>query len=515
MSIISGFSVRIVKIERYTFYLIVVLITLLLSTSSFLPMIDLPQHAGQVGVLKSFLLGDTSAPWFNDIELNYLTTYWVAYGMATLLSLVLPVNYAVNTVVGLAFLSFVLSFSVLRRMRSSKNTNILDWVLLPSFFGFAYTWGFLTFLLAIPVGILLVIQNLKLIETGYKKYFIFVILCGVLLYFSHMLVFLFFCLIASSMTIVNNQEHNARKKLKQLIPFYLLSLLIFFFLFTSTFYANDELGKYNDLYYPNIVYGSFENRKDLLLLYPWSIEKNSFFPLELISVFLLILPFFMGLRLSTDFKKYIPFMIFLIIWFTLPEQMVRTAFVQQRFSVFLFPFYILLFDSQNNPLLKTHWVLYFIWCCLSLLLLSLPIIDLMSFNKNTRSFSDILKHIPAKKRALGLVYDPRGSLRQGGVYAYFPSWYQAKKEGWVDFNFAWFSPQIIRYKSGHIPEARLGFAWYPQAMAGFKYCDKYDLLIVQCRKRICELHEQAMQKSTCSHKIIYKNETWSVYGLER
>ncbi|AWM81057.1 hypothetical protein DKL61_12285 [Gammaproteobacteria bacterium ESL0073] len=198
-------------------------------------MIDLPQHAGQVGVLKSFLLGDTSVTWFNDIELNYLTTYWVAYGMATLLSLVLPVNYAVNTVVGLAFLSFVLSFSVLRRMMSSKNTNILDWVLLPSFFGFAYTWGFLTFLLAIPVGILLVIQNLKLIETGYKKYFVFVILCGVLLYFSHMLVFLFFCLIASSMTIVNNQEHNARKKLKQLIPFYLLSLLIFFFFLLQLF----------------------------------------------------------------------------------------------------------------------------------------------------------------------------------------------------------------------------------------------------------------------------------------
>ncbi|AZS52109.1 hypothetical protein DM558_15600 [Entomomonas moraniae] len=515
MSVISNFSDKMAKIERVVFYLIVIFIALLLSTSNFLPMIDLPQHAGQVSTLKSFLLNETSAPWFDDIELNYLTTYWTAYGMAALLSLVFPINYAVNTVVGLTFLSFIISFSILRRMMSSKNTNILDWVLLPSFFGFAYTWGFLTFLLAIPVGVLLVIQNLKLIKTGHKKYFIFVILCGVLLYFSHMLVFLFFCLIASSMTIVNNNQFFIRQKLKQLTPFYLLFLFIPLFFFTSAFYASNELGKYNDLYYAGASYGVFENRLYSIFLYPWSIEKNNLFPLEIVSIMLIILPFVLGLKLSKDYKKYVPFVIFLVIWFALPEQVVRTAFVQQRFSIFLFPFYILLFESRSVNLLSTQKVLYFIWCCLSLLLLSLPMIDLVNFNRETKDFSDALNKIPSHKRMLGLVYDPRGSLRQGGVYIYFPSWYQAKKEGWVDFNFAWFSPQIIRYKSGHIPEALLGFAWYPKTFIKFKYCDKYEVLFVQCSQKVCESHEQLMQKSTCSHKIIYKNETWSVYNLEK
>ncbi len=63
---IDNYFSKIAKIERLLFTVTVILVSLLLSTSYFLPMVDLPQHAGQVAILKSIIVGDTSEPWFND-----------------------------------------------------------------------------------------------------------------------------------------------------------------------------------------------------------------------------------------------------------------------------------------------------------------------------------------------------------------------------------------------------------------------------------------------------------------
>lgn len=502
------------RYERALFYTVTIIVAVLLSTSHFLPMIDLPQHGGQVGALKAIILGEASPDWKDNVTLNYLTTYWVAYLSALLLSFIMPVNYAINTVVGLAFLCFVVSFSVLRkRLHSPK---ILDWVLLPTFFGFSYSWGFITFISAIPIGVLLIIQNLNWLEYCTKKYLIRVILCGVLLYFSHTLVFLFFCLVASCMTIFN-KGYSFKFKLKQLLPFYFLSLLIPLFFLTSAFFANDELGKYSDQHYNGYIYGLFSSRLAYIFLFPWSSKHNLVFPLEAISIILLFLPFLMGYKLSVDYKKYVPFIIFLIIWFSIPEQMVRTALVAPRFSIFLFPFYILMFENaeiDKNIFIQSRASV--VWLLFICLLLSLPIIDLYRFDKGSRDFRLLLEKLPQGEKALGLVYDNSGSTdRQMRAYVYFPAWYQALKKGWVDFNFAWFPPQAIRFREGKLPEAQLGFAWNPQRFAKFKNCNLYDLLIVKCQGENCKLHEDLMKESTCSHRLTYKAGDWFLYSFPK
>ena len=35
-------------------------------------------------------------------------------------------------------------------------------------------------------------------------------------------------------------------------------------------------------------------------------------------------------------------------------------------------------------------------------------------------------------------------------FLYFANWYQAEKRGWVDFNFASFHPQIVRFRSEYL-----------------------------------------------------------------
>lgn len=512
---VKDYSSKINKLERILFYTVVIAVSLLLSTSFFLPMIDLPQHAGQVGTLKLLLLDNASAEWNNELTINYFTTYWIAYFIALVLSFIMPLNYAVSTVVGLAFLFFVVSFSILRKKFNAP--NILDWILLPCFFGFSFIWGFITFIFAIPVGVLLLIQNLNWLDTRNNKYLIKVIIAGILLYFSHMLVFLFFCLIASLMTIVNFGV-SIKSKLKQLIPFYILALLIPLFLISSDFFSGNGLGRYIDEYYPNYYYGILDVRLLRLQLYPWTIDYNSDIPLDVFSILLLFLPFFMGCRLTKDIKRYVPLAVFLMAWFVFPEQAAKTAFIYQRFSIFLFPFYILIFeknkDSFNSIEIKTFFVCSVAWLVINLIILKLPVTDLVVFNQQTKEFRQLLERAPEKKRALSIVYDNNAELDRGdGIYTYFPVWYQALNQGWVDFNFAWFSPQVVRYNPDKTPEVRLGFAWNPKNFAQLKKCNAYDLLIVRCGKENCNLHQNLMEQSSCSHRLTYKSGLWSVYSL--
>lgn len=506
---------KINKLERVLFYTVVIAISLLLSTSFFLPMIDLPQHAGQVGALKLLLLDNAPAEWNNELTLNYFTTYWIAYFTALVLSFVMPLNYAINTVVGLAFLAFVISFSVLRKRFNGP--NILDWVLLPCFFGFSFIWGFITFILAIPVGVLLLVQNLNFLEFKNNKYIIRIIIIGVLLYFSHMLIFLFFCLIASSMTIVNFGV-PIKNKLKQLIPFYFLALLIPLFLLTSTFFSESGLDKYIDEYYPNYYYGLLDVRLFRLQLYPWTVYYNSEVPLDIFTIILLLLPFFMGCKLTKDIKRYVPLGAFLMVWFVFPEQAVRTAFIYQRFAIFLFPFYILIFekkkDNFNSIEIKPIFVCAVIWLAINLIILKLPITELVFFKQQTKDFRALLDNIPERKKALSIVYETDAAITRGAdVYVYFPVWYQALNQGWVDFSFAWFSPQVVRYSVAKIPEVKLGFAWNPKNFARLENCNAYDLLVVRCSEKNCNLHQELMEQSTCSHQLTYTSGSWSVYSL--
>ena len=508
------------KLERVLFYITLFTIASIISTSYFLPMLDLPQHAGQVQSFKTIFLGQADSSWFQKLEVNYFTTYWIGYLFTFLFSFILPINYAINTVVGMAFLLFVLSFSSLRKDFNSP--AVLDWVLMPSFFGFAYMLGLLTFVLAIPLGVFLLKQNLRLIHTGQKKYIYSTFIIGFFLYFSHILIFLLFCLIASLMTLVN-QADTFKSKLKKLLPFYILVFLVPLYFLIPILCNQGDLGQYfNLINYSNFNFGIFDLKIINFLVYPWALQTEDYLiPLELISIFILIFPFFMGYRLSSDIKKYIPLFSFLLAWFLLPTQMAKTSFIYERFSIFLFPFYILIFERRSEylTLIEKRIKIFFscLWIFLCIGMLKPPVKDIFSFNQETKDFHAIIEKLPEKKIALSLVYDTSGQIgrRIDSSFAYFPLWYQAIKNGWVEYNFAWFSPQIVKYKSDAVPENRPGFAWNPKMFSTFKKCNYYDLLIVRTvNEEQYQIHEKLMTQSTCSHHLIYQNGFWSIYSLE-
>jgi hypothetical protein len=70
----------------------------------------------------------------------------------------------------------------------------------------------------------------------------------------------------------------------------------------------------------------------------------------------------------------------------------------------------------------------------------------------------VLDSVQPGQRALALVFDPGSeAARNPYVYQHYASWYQAERQGLVDFNFAWFPPQIVRFRTGHLPSVGTGF----------------------------------------------------------
>jgi len=506
-----------VKTEKSCFYLITIIIAILIGSTSFLPMMDLPQHAGQVELLRATIMGETGKPWFNILELNVLTTYWITYLPASLLALFLPVNYAINIIVAISFLLFILSFSALRKHFGSP--ALLDWILLPTFFGFCYILGFITFILAIPIGILLLVQQLKFLDSGNNRNAIIVIITGIFLYFSHILIFLFFCQI-SVFTVFADRRYTFKEKLARLYPFYFLSTLLIAFLLTSDFFSNNGLGKYFPSAY-DYNQGVFAFKVINFLIYPFNIFKGNFvLAYDLTTMILLTIPFLMEYRLSRDPKRYVPLICFMLVWIFLPSTLGKTSFIYHRFSIFLIPFYILIFDKNSTEFsgLKNLSIqaCAVVWVVLSLPLLKPPLTDLFFFNRETRGFALLIEKLPEEKMALSLIYDTDSEGGRGHpAYAYFPLWYQALKKGWVEFNFAWFSPQPFRYKSDSIPENRPGFAWNPNLFSSFQNCDKYQLLFVRIKgDSDKKSHDYHMRKSKCSHTLKFQDGLWNIYALD-
>ena len=69
---------------------------------------------------------------------------------------------------------------------------------------------------------------------------------------------------------------------------------------------------------------------------------------------------------------------------------------------------------------------------------------MLAFAKEAAGFEEVLAATGPGHRALGLILEPESAATSNSyAYQHFPLWYQAKKRGFVDFNFANYLPQII------------------------------------------------------------------------
>ena len=96
-------------------------------------------------------------------------------------------------------------------------------------------------------------------------------------------------------------------------------------------------------------------------------------------------------------------------------------------------------------------------------------------------------------------------------FLYFPNWYQAEKHGWVDFNFASFHPQIVRFRPEylkHLPSRSAEL----EGIAALTNCMEYDYLLMKSEENVQLLSEQLATNKNCrSFKLVAQEQDWMLY----
>jgi|GEM_PF-405690 len=422
------------------------------------PMVDLPQHAGQVMLLRDLL--EHTSRWQSLVQLNLLTPYLVGYGLALPLTYLMPIGAALKLVLSIAYFAFVASCVGFRRYL--KGDLRLDWLFVPGFFGFSFMWGFYTFLVAAPLGMLFIWLSHDYATATSVKKGVWMFIAGTALFFCHGLVFLF--AVAIGVGFVLFKQRPFARAVLALAPF--VPLGVFCIAYALWSHATDPLlGQA----VPGIAVFSWGWDLQRLLslpVYVWGMNRSAAVYLPLVAL-MVAAPWLWRDRINPDRAVIVPMLAVTFVWIVVPGTALKTAYLYHRFALFLLPAYALLFcaaqssgrgrgtrhassGSVSGKRLGAGVQAAIIAGCW--LFLADQTIRLHRFAVEIAPLDDLLEQTVPDQRALSLIFD-RTSPAYGSPHAYAHQsvWYQAEKHGFVDLNFATFVPQIVRFRPGMMP----------------------------------------------------------------
>lgn len=435
-----------------------ILSSLLVFIPQYPPMVDLPQHAGQIALIKA-MQSDTFA--FRELlDIQFLTPYWFGYSIIYLLSIPFGILTATKLTVALALAGFPLCAD--RFLKSQGANPFWSWLLIPAAYGFAFEWGLLNFLVATPVGFWFLSQ-LKLNDEPYsrKDFIKLAVLCHIL-FFAHVLV------MAVSLTIASLLLHrnNLRAWLGRLLPLFSVAPL-FLVWFTIKIFAKQETN------------GSG----------PWSLGWHRLVeflpglfampvavPFIFAAVLICILVPLTGHAPSRRISKIAPFGLYVLIMLLGPNYLFGTFFVYNRFSYIGLPLFLIMFTSPEARFLcdqRLRGYLNTAIVAVAITLIGYQAVKIIGYSHESAAFQKIIQKMEPDQRVLGLVFTRHSAFYTAPTYLHYPVWYQATHSGLVDFNFASFFPQVVRYTPANLPPADPNFVWMPH-MFQWGIHEKYD-----------------------------------------
>ena len=432
------------------------------------PMADLPQHAGQVALLHDLITG--TSPWAEVFRINLLTPYLVGYGLALPLSFILPVGAALKVILSLAYVAFVAALVNLRRHFNADAR--LDWFFLLSFFGLSHYWGFLTFLVAAPVMVVFILVADRYAQQPTFRRGIATMLMGLALLLSHGLMFVFGLAVAGLLYTVRCRESQrwTERWLRGLWPLAISALACLAYFFFSQ-KLQQAYGGISNAGPPVMWHLSW---KRPLKIFIDSLTGKTTATVLAAAFILPLIPWMLGLRINRHHPAtWVLFGVALLIALTGPIFAMATGLLYIRFGLFMFPAYALLFTSEP-PAAGTRagagragsgWAQRLampLMIALTWLMLGQHSWQAWRFAREAKDFEPILAAMEPARRALYLPFAQRSEAANNDVaYLHFALWYQAEKQGLVDFNFAWFPPQLARFRPEQLPAVSYGFEHSP------------------------------------------------------
>jgi hypothetical protein len=461
------------------------------------PMADLPQHAGQIALLRDLLFGQSK--WQPLVQVNWFTPYLAGYVPALLLSFVMPVLSALKLLLTLAYLGFVWACIALRR--ALEGDERLDWLFIPSFFGIVYAAGLYTFMVAAPLGVLFVLLALRYARSPSPTAGVLLLIADLALFFAHGLVFLFANAIGGLFLLLKARGFG--RLVVSALPYLGVGVLVLAYTLARLRF---ETAPAND---PWSFYGGWDGlRLSLPYLWAgWSTEDPHNWLFALLFALQLAAPLMLRSRLNR-LEALVPFGVTLLIWIAVPLRAQATGTIYLRFILFLLPFYALLFAPRQD-VGSSRWLVLPLVCWIFLAVHSER---LLAFARESAPFEDVLAAAAPDDRALGVVFDATSKTGSELGYMHWPGWYQAERGGFVDFNFAVFLPQIVRFRPGKTPTRFGREEWAQNPAGGFDWerdgASAYRYFFV---RRAGALPDSFFPVGRCRPVPVRSSGDWSLY----
>jgi hypothetical protein len=431
----------------------------------YLPLVDLPQHAGQIALLHRMWSGDDAA---NELfRVNWFTPYLLGYLLLYLFALFLPITAATQLLVSLAVVAVPILTG--RLLREAGADERLKWLAIPCSFGFAFYWGFLSFLVAIPFGLAFIALGIRAARAPSTARDLGIAAFGIFLFFCHIIVLGFASLVALGYVLGTHcREPRAlvRRTLPYLAPVPVIAVWLVVTYVTESRVQNSP-----------VTFGPLLYRLMELLSQPAGREYLLSAPITVLTVSasVLLFPWLSGATFSHRPERWLPFALGLCAFLLCPHYVLNSAYFYQRLGVFLPPLWLMAWDAPQRPR-RVDWLAMAVvafWCTTS-------VGRFAAFARETQSFDAIAAKMEPGRRVAAMIRENGSPLFALPVYLHFAVWYQATRGGIVDFNFAEFYSQMARYREppgGRISEQ---LAWYPTT---FRWAadggDRYDYFVVK------------------------------------
>lgn len=502
----------------FVWYLIAVLIGMAsIWIAPHLPLVDYPQHVAQLTLLKDLLLGEGT--WSEIVTINYYTPNLLTYLLGLSLSTVFSVSIAFKILISISYLAFIAVCIQFRK--HSQLDHRLDWAFLLPFFGYAYKWGFITFIISAPVALLFILLTEKYIKEPSFKAGAMIFFVGLLLLEMHGLMFLFSFGVSSLLVIT--QVRHIQRLMTAYIP-YLVLILIFIVIFLLNSAFNREMGMPAYTLQGASVEWGYDIKRVVHAFANTVTRSIKNFPASvyiLTAMITFMLPWLLGLK--PDMKNKPAILFFALVCLTLlfvPHHFLGTNLIHERYALLLIPSYIFLFSSKtikNTPHKQTthaalgkaaHVAIIIAVLCS----LSLQTYSNFLFKQESQAIDRMLDKLDAKQKLFYIIADDYSESNYHNVYLHYPLWYQVNKGGFVEGNtvlgnFASLAPFPVRYKPTLLPEkAELNLTHAVNINLS-----QYRYLVV--RSKAGEPLTSLFNEYICTPQLIDSNDQWQIYDV--
>jgi hypothetical protein len=441
------------------------------------PLVDLPQQAGQVSAALAWFRGD---PTFRELfELNLLTPYLGGYLLAGPLVALFGPSVGLRLTLSLALIAVPVATSHLLR-----TAGLPRWWVLPVFAaapGYAFHWGFLGFVVTAPLGLWALSYHLRWTRHGNRRDGWLCTVLVVACFLGHALVFLWVALSGGLASLLARGTIGARaRRLWPLLVPAPLALLWLVHTVDGPGRAEAaiywELGLERLLRVPLHLAGALAHDEALLLL----------------GLCVLVSPLLLGARPSAPAPGWAVLGATCALCLFGPERVMSATYLPWRYTVFLVPALLLCLRPRVNaagalaPVGVVGAVGAGVAVTLCVVTSWLNLRSFARFGEQITGFAEVTQRIPRGARVAYLAFGRSTRDLRGPALLHFGQWAQAERGAIVDFSFAEFFPEVMRYRPNSSSGWPPGAEWTPHL---FDYAarrgDHYDFFLV-CNDRPVE-----------------------------